>query len=539
MKKYFIFLKVALLLVFSIMVVKEMKAQDLSSIIKGHFNGSFENYSQYYLKDSAIGATLPPDRFGSNSFLKLDYNYDKFSAGVQFEAYLPPVLGFFPLPVKSQSKILNKYFKYTDKKFSIQVGDFYEQFGNGLIFRAYENRQIGINNAMEGANIFVAPTDFLKMKFIYGRTRSLFEYANSLSRGADAEVDLSKLFGSKNDDLNASIGGSYIGKFQEYSGPRDDFPTTVNSFAGRFDISNSDFSIDGEYVVKGEDPNLLNSYSADKGRALQINGSYTKNNLGVSVTLRSLYNMNFQNDRDEEFLSVAPLNFVPALTKQHDYLTSNIYVYSAQVKGETGMQADIYYNFSPGTALGGKYGTKVSANFSQYSGLGIDHKIISSGDEKYFSDANMEIKKKWNKKLETTIALQHIFYNSSVIRAVSDDDVNANVVAIGALYKWASKKSLRVKIEHLSTKTDDKNWASGLAEFSFSSPYQFFVSDLYNYGKTNIHYYNLGASVTKNATRFSLAFGKQRAGLFCVGGVCRFIPASYGFTATLTTSFAN
>jgi hypothetical protein len=72
MKKYFIFLKVALLLVFSIMVVKEMKAQDLSSIIKGHFNGSFENYSQYYLKDSAIGATLPPDRFGSNSFLKLD-----------------------------------------------------------------------------------------------------------------------------------------------------------------------------------------------------------------------------------------------------------------------------------------------------------------------------------------------------------------------------------------------------------------------------------------------------------------------------------
>jgi len=89
----------------------------------------------------------------------------------------------------------------------------------------------------------------------------------------------------------------------------------------------------------------------------------------------------------------------------------------------------------------------------------------------------------------------------------------------------------------LSTKNDKGNWASGLAEFSFSSPYAFFVSDLFNYGLTKNHYYNLGASVTKKSTRFSLSFGKQRAGLFCVGGVCRFVPASYGFTAGLTTSF--
>jgi hypothetical protein len=80
---------------------------------------------------------------------------------------------------------------------------------------------------------------------------------------------------------------------------------------------------------------------------------------------------------------------------------------------------------------------------------------------------------------------------------------------------------------------------SGLTEFSFSSPYAFFISDLYNYGETDSHYYNVGASVTKNSTRFAMQFGKQRAGLFCVGGVCRFVPASFGFTASLTTTFAN
>jgi hypothetical protein len=113
------------------------------------------------------------------------------------------------------------------------------------------------------------------------------------------------------------------------------------------------------------------------------------------------------------------------------------------------------------------------------------------------------------------------------------------VIAVSTLYKYGHQKSVRLKLEHLATKEDQGNWASAIGEFSFASPYTFYFSDLYNYGTTGIHYYNVGASVTKNATRFSVGFGKQRAGLFCVGGVCRFVPAAYGFTATLTTSFGN
>jgi hypothetical protein len=49
-------------------------------------------YSQYYMKDEKTGAVLPQDKIGSNNFLKLDYSYKKFTAGVQFEAYLPLLL---------------------------------------------------------------------------------------------------------------------------------------------------------------------------------------------------------------------------------------------------------------------------------------------------------------------------------------------------------------------------------------------------------------------------------------------------------------
>jgi hypothetical protein len=58
----------------------------------GHFSGSFDMYSQYYMKDEKTGAVLPQDKIGSNNFLKLDYSYKKFTAGVQFEAYLPLLL---------------------------------------------------------------------------------------------------------------------------------------------------------------------------------------------------------------------------------------------------------------------------------------------------------------------------------------------------------------------------------------------------------------------------------------------------------------
>jgi hypothetical protein len=247
--------------------------------------------------------------------------------------------------------------------------------------------------------------------------------------------------------------------------------------------------------------------------------------------------MNSTSDRNQEFTSIAPTNYVPALTKQHDYLTSNIYVYGAQLKGEVGFQTDVFYNIKAGSKLGGKYGTKISANYSMFNALKESENITAIGKQKYFSDANIEIKKKFSKRMEMTLGLQQIFYNSAVIQAVSNETVLANVVALGGLYKWKSKKSVRVKLEHLSSETDSKSWASGLAEFSFSSPYAFFISDLYNYGKTKNHYYNFGASVTKKSTRFSLSFGKQRAGLFCVGGICRFVPASYGFTAGLTSSF--
>ena len=47
------------------------------------------------------------------------------------------------------------------EKLNITAGYFYEQFGSGLVFRAYEDRLIGIDYAVQGVKAKYAITDIV------------------------------------------------------------------------------------------------------------------------------------------------------------------------------------------------------------------------------------------------------------------------------------------------------------------------------------------------------------------------------------------
>ncbi|MEI6184614.1 MAG: DUF6029 family protein [Bacteroidota bacterium] len=544
-------------LALTVFLIHTVNAQTVETLSKGHISGSFESYSQLYKDDGVSNAVAPPNQIGSNNFLKIDYTYGKFVAGMQYESYLPSVQNYFSTNSASavnDSKIVNRYFKYIEKNYSVQVGDFYEQFGNGIVLRSWENRPIGINNALEGVNIFIQPASFLKIKVLTGRTRNIFDYSNSTVRGADVEVDCSDWLNKKDaaHPVSLTLGGSYVSRYQGgYTGPVVDFPQTVDAYSRRLNLDVSGFTLGVEYVTKGSDPHTLNKDNFSTGNALLINTSYAKNNLGINITARALSNMDYRSEREVVSANANQLmiNYLPSLSKQQDYLTSSIYVYSTQPLNESGIQTDVFYNFKEGTPLGGKYGMKLTLNYSYFGALNSTDNILSVGTKKYYHDGNIELKKKWNKKLETILTYQNIFYNKSVLQNPAPD-VNCSIFAVSNLYKYAKKKSVRLVLEHLSTKDDGGNWAAGVAEFSFAPSYSFYLSDLWNYGTEgvpyygestgingSVHYFNFGGSIAKNASRFSLSFGRQKAGLLCLGGVCRYVAASYGFTASLTTNF--
>ena len=91
------------------------------------------------------------------------------------------------------------------------------------------------------------------------------------------------------------------------------------------------------------------------------------------------------------------------------------------------------------------------------------------------------------------------------------------------------------------THQDHGSWATGLIEYTYSPHWFVAVMDQYNYGASHgepkVHYYYASFGYIKNANRIQIGYGRQRAGIFCVGGVCRNVPAANGVTISITSSF--
>ena len=138
--------------------------------------GSFESNSQLLQDDESLGFISPEDNFRSNNYFQINYQTNNILAGIQYEGYLPSsVLGYYP-EVDNQNKITNYFIKVQNQKSDITVGSFYEQFGNGLIFRSWEDRQLGINNAIKGVKLKYYPSDDIELTALYGHQRDGVNY---------------------------------------------------------------------------------------------------------------------------------------------------------------------------------------------------------------------------------------------------------------------------------------------------------------------------------------------------------------------------
>ena len=160
-----------------------LSAEDKPEKDKGYVTGSFESNTNLYIDDAVSGAKAPDGHFGSNNYLKADYYNSRFSAGIQMEAYAPVLLGYRP-EFKGVA-LTNYYVGWTDEDFSITAGTFYEQFGSGLLFRSWEDRALGMNNALTGARFTYSYNDIVAVKALWGMPRFGMKFSGTQVKGAD------------------------------------------------------------------------------------------------------------------------------------------------------------------------------------------------------------------------------------------------------------------------------------------------------------------------------------------------------------------
>lgn len=510
----------------------------------GSLTGNFQSDAQYYQDDEKIGSVAPDQKLASNSYLTLNYRYNKFSAGVRAETYLPPLQGYdqryegtgFPY----------RFIRYSGDQIQITAGNIYEQFGNGLVLRTYQDWGLGFDNSIDGIGVRYKLGNGFTAKGIIGKQRFFFDKGPGIIRGLDLEWNINEVVDSLKTQYKMGISG--VSKFQEDADPIYNLPENVATLSGRISIQGKTFSLNSEYAYKYNDPSFTNENSYQNGKALLINASYFKSGFTASLNIKRIDNFDFRSDRTATGNDLL-INYLPSLSINYTNRLFSLYPYVTQPLGEFGTQGEISYNFKKKTKLGGKYGTFISANYTRIhdierhqldSPLQYESGLFDISDKVLYQAFSIEISKKFNKRLKNKLIYQYFESDNSVL-LVADfkGTIAGHITVLETNYKISSNQSLKLELQSLLTSQDQGDWATLQLEYTIFRKWFINFLDDYNYGNPNgaIHYATVGGGFHKGSTRIIMSYGRQRAGVLCVGGICRLVPATNGFSLSLSKSF--
>lgn len=527
---------------------------------KIQLTGSIQSDVLIPQEDEKIGTEDYSEWGLTNTFVELNATSKYVDAGARLEYLDHPLPGF----EKDYAGWGVPYFyvKGKYKNAELTLGNFYEQFGSGFILRTYEERSLGIDNSLRGGRLVFKPFKGVTVKALGGQQRRYWDYNESWVMGGDVELNIDQ-WSKKMQESGTylTLGASVVDKYEEDEDiPTPDLayrlnlPNNVYAYDLRANLQTGNWSILAEYASKSQDPNQDNAYIYRKGYVAMLSTSYSKSGMSALVQVKRSDNMGYRSRRTLPTMTEnsSYINHLPAFTMDHTYALAAHYPYATNPDGEWAYQAELTYNFKRRTLLGGKYGTKVKVNFSHVHSIEqnphtLDNGMVQGsngygsafwkwGDSKYYQDLNVQVEKKLSKDFKLNLMYMNQYYNKTAVEG-KGGMVHSDIFVAEGKYKLSNKLTLRGEAQYLSTKDDQGDWAFGLLELSFLPNWMFTVSDEWNCGETDLHYYNASVTYTKNAHRLQLGYARTRKGFNCSGGVCRTIPASKGVTLSYNYNF--
>lgn len=520
----------------------------------GTFSGSLELNTNFFLRDSAIGATNTPQYdnqlSGGEAWLNLNYNYKGFDFGLRFDAYQNSNLRN---PTRSYSAQGIGYWHIRKKinKLDITAGHIYDQIGSGIIFRSYEARPLFIDNALIGIRLNYDLIDkeagSLSIKGFTGRQkRSIQE--NVIPRAYKPIVkglSFDGYWGNETGTVSVAPGGGVVNRTLDDASMNSIVATintysAVDSFIPKYNtyamslfntLTVKDFTwyIEGAYKTHEAISNPRSGRLEDKaGTVIYSSLSYSQKGFGITLEGKRTenYSLRVAPGIDSEELNSRILNFIPPMARQNTYRLSARYNAATQEFGELAFQGDLRY--SP-----------IKRLTFNLSGSYIDD---LEGTPLY-REGHLSARFRKPKQYSFVTGIQYSLYNREVYEQedIGLPKVRAYTAYVDFLYKFDKKKALRTELQYMHTKQDFGDWIFVLAEFSVAPHWIITVSDMVNTKplRTDKGYHYPTGSVVYNykSNRFSLGYVKQVEGVVCSGGVCRNEPGFSGVKFTLTSTF--
>lgn len=535
----------------------------------GIISGNLQAAGNFFIRDTLIGAANTPqyDRqlYGADAWLNLTYSNWGFDFGLRFDLFNNSNL-LNPTGSFTGQGIGRWFIKKNINQLDIAVGYLYDQIGSGIIFRAYEERALLIDNALYGARLQYQLLPQWRVKVFTGLQKQQFDNYNSIIKGfqtegflstgtEEAPVTLAPGFGVVNRTLDDETMNNLIATINTY--PKEDaFVPKYNTYA--FTLYNTltagNFIWYAEAAYKTDDPMndpfgelvidstliIGDKFFQATGAVLYSSLSYAANGWGVTLEARRNENFTFRT-RPQAQLNRGMINFLPPMSRVNTYRLTTRYVPAIQELGEWAYQADIRYSPSRRWSF--------NANFSNITDLegGLLYREIYT-----------EVKYRYQRKWTLQGGVQRQQYNQEVYEFKPGVPLVETITPyLDFLYKINRKKSLRFEAQYMHTGYDEKaearqdygNWLFALLELGLAPHWTFTVSDMYNVSpgknspvdetgnKLPVHFPRVDVFYTYRSNRFSLSYVKQVEGVVCTGGICRLEPAFSGVKLTVNSTF--
>ena len=514
-------------------------------------SGSIQSDMLLPQSDSKVGAVKDGD-FNTNTYVDVHLQSRYIDAGARLEYMEHPLPGFeedfkgWGLP----SFWVKGRIEGEGRSMGIDLGTLYEQFGSGFILRTYEERSLGIDNSILGGRVTLKMLPGVTIKALTGVQRHYWKWDGGLVSGADVELGIDEWLPAMNrSNTHLSLGASWVNKYEKDEdifadiSHRYNLPKYVNAWDVRLNLNKDSWSLLAEYAQKSQDPSFDNGYNYDNGHVAMLSGSYSKRGLSVLLQAKRSENMSFRSQRSMMGTS-SFINHLPAFTLDHTYALAALYPYATQLAdGEWAYQAEVGYNFRRKTSLGGRYGMNLKLNYSYVRA--INSGWLKWGRDTYYQDLNVQLSRRLTRDFKLNLMYMNQRYNKTQIEG-EGGMIHSNIYVADGMFQLAPKTNLRAELQYLATKNDQGDWLYGLLELSLAPHWMLTVSDMWNCGDSdpeyydeNTHYHYYQGLVTYNikSHRIQLGYGRTRACYNCSGGVCRYVPATKGFTLSYNYNF--
>lgn len=533
----------------------------------GRLSGSLETNANFFVRDSLIGAEGTPQydrqQFGGEGWLNLNYSNWGFDFGLRYD--------FF-----NNSNLLNPTGSYTDQgigmwyaktkidKLGFQAGYIYDQIGSGIIFRAFEQRPLLIDNALFGLKLDYELSDNWSIKGFTGRQKQQFDTYNSIIRGVNVDgfvkvdstssLTLAPGFGAVARTIDDASMNSLVANLNTY--PTEDlFIPKYNAYA--FTVYNTlnagifSWYVEGAYktedpmnnplgvIVRDGNPIVGDKFFSEAGSVVYSSLSIAPPKWGITLEAKRTENFSWRT-RPQAQLNRGLISFLPPMARINTYRLTARYNAATQDLAEQAFQIDVRY--SPSRKLG------FNVNYSYIDDL---------DGTKLYRELYTEVAYKYKRLWTFTGGLQLQNYNQERYEFKPEVPIVETLIPyFDFLYKINRKKSIRFEGQYMNIGDDEKagekqdygDWVFGLVELSLGGHWTLVASDMYNItpgklspedesGKLALHYPRFDVYYTTGPTRLALSYVKQVEGIVCTGGICRLEPAFSGVKFSANTSF--